>query len=387
MNSKITIPYGRQSIDNSDIDAVVDILKGDWLTQGPKLVEFEEYLANYCGSKYAVAVCNGTAALHLANLVIGTDITTNVITTPITFLATSNSVLYAGGHPVFADISESIFTLNPEKVKKVAEDDIRVKGIIPVHMGGVICDMEALKMIADTKNLWIIEDACHAIGGKWKDIEGKQHRVGDCSHSDLTVFSFHPVKQITTGEGGAITTNNKELYEKLLILRTHGITKSPEILSENHGSWYYEMHELGYNYRMTDIQAALGVQQLKKNDEWVKRRRELVQQYDSAFTEIVQLTPQQHPDINGGYSYHLYIIQCEKRAELYQYLKENEVNTQVHYIPIHLQPYYKEKYGYGNGDFPVAEKYYDRALSLPLYPTLTDSEQEKVILLVKKFYA
>jgi len=379
------INYGKQSIDEHDINAVIDTLNSDWLTQGPKVYEFEEALADYCGSQYAVAVCNGTAALHLANLAIG-KAKNNVITTPITFLATSNSVLYSGGKPVFADISQGVFTLDPEKVKELAGEDIDCKGIIPVHLGGVICNMESLKVVADEHNLWIIEDACHALGGKWKDIEGIQHRVGDCSHSDMTVFSFHPVKQITTGEGGAITTNNQELYEILLMLRTHGMTKDPEKLMENHGGWYYEMQELGFNYRMTDLQAALGTEQLKKNNEWVNKRRKLVQQYDDAFENINKITPQTHPDSDSGYSYHLYIIQCERRAELYQYLKDNGVNTQVHYIPVHLQPYYKEKYGYDRGDFPVAEKYYDCALSLPLYPTLKDSEQEKVISLVKKFY-
>ena len=381
------INYGKQSIDESDIKAVVDVLNSDWLTQGPKVDVFEQTLAEYCGAKYAVAVCNGTAALHLANLAIGTDMTTNVITTPISFLATSNSVIYAGGHPVFSDISKGLFTLDPEKVKELAEGKIGFKGIIPVHLGGAVCDMEALKDIAKDNNLWIIEDACHALGGEWTDKKGDTHIVGDCSHSDMTVFSFHPVKQITTGEGGAITTNSKELYEKLLMLRTHGMTKDSEMLIENHGGWYYEMHELGYNYRMSDIQAALGIEQLKRNDSWVKRRRELVQLYDDAFKNVENITPQAHPDIDGGYSYHLYIIQCEKRAELYIYLKDNGVNTQVHYIPIHLQPFYKNKYGYGKRDFSVAEKYYDQALSLPLYPTLKNSDQEKVISLVKNFYA
>ncbi len=381
------VPYGRQHITQQDIDAVVKVLKSSYLTQGPIISKFEKAFADYIGVKYAVAVCNGTAALHLANLAIGTDTTTNVITTPITFLATSNSVIYAGGHPVFGDINELSFTLDPEKVKELIEGEIGFKGILPVHLGGVVCDMESLKNIADENNLWIIEDACHALGGKWVDKKGHTQKVGNCSYSDMTIFSFHPVKQITTGEGGAITTNNKDIYEKLLTLRTHGMTKDTKLLKENHGGWYYEMQELGFNYRLTDIQAALGIEQLKKNDEWIKKRRNLVTQYDDAFTQIEQLTPQQHPDINGGYSYHLYIVQCEKRAELYQYLKDNGINTQVHYIPVHLQPYYKEKYGYGNGDFPVAEKYYDRALSLPLYPTLTDSEQEKVISLVKKFYA
>ncbi len=380
------INYGKQSIDEKDVKAIVDTLNSDWLTQGPKVDEFEQCLAKYCGSKYAVAVSNGTAALHLANLAIVTDLTTNVITTPITFLATTNSVIYAGGHPVFSDISEGSFTLDPEMVKELAGGKTGFKGIIPVHLGGVVCDMEALKGIAEKYNLWIIEDACHALGGKWIDKSGKTQTIGNCSLSDMTIFSFHPVKQITTGEGGAITTNNKVLYEKLLTLRTHGMTKDSSLLKENHGGWYYEMHELGYNYRMTDIQAALGIEQLKKNDDWVKKRRELVSNYDESFKNVEQITPQQHPDRSGEYSYHLYIIQCEKRADLYQYLKENGVNTQVHYIPIHLQPYYKNKYGYGRGDYPVAEKYYDNALSLPLYPTLTDSEQDKVISLIKQFY-
>jgi len=380
------INYGKQSVHEKDVKAIVDTLNSDWLTQGPKVEEFEQALANYCGSKYAVVTCNGTAALHLANLAIGSDTTTNIITTPVTFLATANSVIYAGGHPVFCDISEGSFNLDPVKVKELAEGGVGFKGVIPVHLGGVVCDMDVLKEIAENNNLWIIEDACHALGGKWIDQSGKTQRVGNCSHSDMTIFSFHPVKQITTGEGGAITTNNKVLYEKLLTLRSHGMTKKPEKLLENHGDWYYEMQELGFNYRMTDIQAALGIEQLKKNDEWVKRRRTLVTQYDDTFNDIEQIMPQEHPNRSGEYSYHLYIIQCDKRAELYQYLKNNGVITQVHYIPIHLQPYYKNKYGYGRGDYPVAEKYYENALSLPLYPTLKNTEQEKVISLVKKFY-
>ncbi|MBT4685819.1 MAG: UDP-4-amino-4,6-dideoxy-N-acetyl-beta-L-altrosamine transaminase, partial [Candidatus Marinimicrobia bacterium] len=248
------INYGKQAIDNKDITAVTDTLNSEWLTQGPKVEEFEHALADYCGSKYAVAVCNGTAALHLANLAVGTDATTNVITTPVTFLATANSVIYSGGHPIFADIVDKYFTLNPDKVIELAKGEIGFKGLIPVHLGGVVCDMETLKIIADQYSLWIIEDACHALGGQWSDKNDKMHTVGDCSHSDMTIFSFHPVKQITTGEGGAITTNNKDIYKKLLTLRTHGMTKDKELLKENHGGWYYEMQELGFNYRMTDIQ-------------------------------------------------------------------------------------------------------------------------------------
>ena len=380
------INYGKQSIDEKDVNAVVETLNSDWLTQGPKVEEFEQLLAQYCGAKYAVVVSSGTAALHLANLVIGSKKKSHVITTPISFLATSNSVIYAGGHPVFSDISAGDFNLDVKNIERLVKGDKEYDGIIPVHLGGAVCDMESIKKIADANNLWIIEDACHAFGGKWRDKNGNLHSVGDCSHSDMTIFSFHPVKQMTTGEGGAVTTNNKALYQKLLMLRTHGMTKEKDILLSNHGEWYYEMHELGFNYRMTDFQAALGIEQLRKNDNWVKRRRVLVNQYDLAFKENLHISHQERADVSGEYSYHLYIIQCKKRKELYQYLKLNGINTQVHYIPIHLQPYYSKNYGYGPGDYPVAEQYYNNALSLPLYQTLTNSDQEKIISLVNKFY-
>tara|TARA_Y100000590_G_C15611136_1_gene973892 strand:+ start:21 stop:1175 length:1155 start_codon:yes stop_codon:yes gene_type:complete len=380
------ISYGKQFIDDEDIKAVLNVLSSDWLTQGPKIVEFELALADYCGSKYAVAVCNATAALHLANIAMGTNKNSNVVTTPISFLSTSNSVIYANGRPIFSDIYEDVFTLNPKNVEMLLKKDSNIKGIIPVHLGGVVCDMDALKSIADKNNLWIIEDACHALGGKWIDKNGVTQTVGNCSNSDISIFSFHPVKHITTGEGGAITTNSKSLYEKLLKLRSHGMNKNPNSMIDNHGGWYYEMQELGFNYRITDFQAALGIVQLKKSDDWIKKRRKIVEKYDKAFSGIKQLNPQKHPDKNGGYSYHLYIIQCENRSELYQYLNEHGVSTQVHYIPIHLQPYYKNKYGYNYGDYPIAEKYYDHALSLPLYPKLKNNEQEKVISLIKKFY-
>ncbi len=380
------INYGKQTINQADIDSVIETLKSDWLTQGPKIAEFEEVFAKYCGSKYAVAVSNGTAALHLANLVLGTTTNSKVLTTPITFLATANSVIYAGGEPIFCDISKEFFTLDPDLIQDKIDQNPDLKGIITVHMGGVISNMEAIKKIADKNELWIIEDSCHALGANWKDSNGDIHRVGDCSYSDISTFSFHPVKQITTGEGGAITTNDEDIYKQLLALRTHGMTKDPKIIDQNHGEWYYEMHNLGYNYRITDFQAALGIEQLKKNNEWRIMRRELVSIYDEEFKSINEITPQKHPDKNLSYSYHLYIIQCEKRLQLYNYLKENEINTQVHYIPIHLQPYFKENYGYGLGDFPVAESYYDKALSLPLYPTLEKSQQRKIIALIKKFY-
>ena len=381
------IPYGKQSIDENDIESVLRSLKSDWLTQGPKIQEFEKTLADYCGAKYAIAVCNGTAALHLANLALGTKSEIKVITTPITFLATANSILYAGGDPIFSDISQGTFNINSKGLFKTLDSNHNVKGIIPVHLGGVVCDMDAIKDFADKNKLWIIEDACHAFGGKWMDKKGNIQKVGNCSHSDMTTFSFHPVKHITTGEGGVITTNNKKLYEKLLLLRTHGMTKDSKKLNQNHGDWYYEMQTLGYNYRITDLQAALGLEQIKKSDKWVKLRRELVSNYDYAFRNFEELSFQKHPDTDGSYSYHLYIIQCAKRKELYQFLNDNGVNTQVHYIPVHLQPYYKLRYGYKKNSFPQAENYYKHALSLPLYPTLSFSDQKKVISLIDKFYA
>ncbi len=380
------INYGKQSIDQDDINAVVESLKSDWLTQGPKIKEFENYLANYCQVKYAVAVSNGTAALHLANLALGVSRNIKVVTTPVTFLATANSVIYAGGDPIFSDISNKAFTLDPESLENEIQNNKDIKGIINVHLGGNTSNIEEIKRVADKYNLWVIEDSCHALGGTWKDKNGALRKVGDCSFSDIATFSFHPVKQITTGEGGAITTNNSEIYERLLKLRTHGMIKDSSLINNNEGGWYYEMQELGYNYRITDFQAALGIEQLKKNDKWQKMRRRLVSVYDEEFESLDQITPQNHPDKNLCYSYHLYIVQCEKRLELYNYLKKNKINTQVHYIPIHLQPYYQKKYGYKVGDFPNAESYYDNALSLPLYPGLNSDDQKKVISTIKDFY-
>ena len=380
------INYGKQSIDQDDISAVVETLKSDWLTQGPKVEEFENCLADYCNVKYAIAVSNGTAALHLANLALGVTKKTKVVTTPITFLATANSVVYAGGDPIFSDISNKTFTLDPAKLEEQIKNDQSIRGIINVHLGGNTSNIEEINKIADKYNLWVIEDSCHALGGTWKDKNGILRKVGDCSFSDIATFSFHPVKQITTGEGGAITTNNREIYERLITLRTHGMIKDPSLINNNEGGWYYEMQELGYNYRITDFQAALGIEQLKKSDKWQKMRRRLVSVYDKEFDSLDQITPQNHPDQNLNFSYHLYIIQCEKRLELYNYLKENKINTQVHYIPIHQQPYYKNKFGYEVGDFPNAESYYKKALSLPLYPTLTEVEQERIISIIREFY-
>lgn len=381
------IPYGRQFIDNDDLRSVESVLKGDWLTQGPTIEAFENDLADYCGAKYAVAVSNGTAALHLVNLVLGVEAGQKVVTTPLTFVATSNSVIYAGGDPVFADVEEGSFNLSPDSVKPALDSPQNMVGMIPVHLGGLVPDLESLYTIAQNRGMWLVEDACHSVGGHWVDSKGNEHRVGDCSFSHATVFSFHPVKQITTGEGGAILTNDEKLYSSLIQLRTHGITKDPsQFVKKTDGPWYYEMQDLGFNYRMTDIQASLGITQLKKSDQWVSRRLELVTRYDQAFADLGQVRHQFHP-VNQHHSYHLYILLAEQRDALFEHLLDNKVYCQVHYIPVHLQPYYSKKYGYQPGDFPIAEKYYSQALSLPLFPTLSDDDQNYVIQLIRDFYA
>jgi UDP-4-amino-4,6-dideoxy-N-acetyl-beta-L-altrosamine transaminase len=379
------IPYGKQSIDKKEIDSITKVLKSDWLTQGPKIEEFERKLANYCGSKYAVAVSNGTAALHLANLVLNKLTPSRVITTPITFLATANSIIYAGNEPLFVDIKKNTFLIDPLKIRTKLKEEKSIQGIIPVHLGGVICEMEKINKIAKNNNLWIIEDACHAFGGKWKDSSGIIRTVGDCSYSDLSTFSFHPVKTITTGEGGAITTNSKSLYDKLILLRSHGMERSLES-QESKGGWFYEMNSLGYNYRMTDVQASIGIEQLLKVKNWIEKRKILVDNYDKAFAKCSYLNHQYHPMEEDKYSYHLYIIVCKKRLQLYNYLKSHKIMTQVHYIPVHLQPFYRKNYRYKSGDFPEAEAYYVEALSLPLYPDLKIEDQQRIIDLIRKFY-
>jgi UDP-4-amino-4,6-dideoxy-N-acetyl-beta-L-altrosamine transaminase len=381
----IPLPYGRQAIDKNDVDAVVEALNGDWLTQGPGVAKFEQLIAEYCGAKYAVAVSSGTAALHLANLVLGVKPGAKVLTTPISFVATSNAIIYAGGEPIFCDIDPYTINIDPAEVLSKISQTEDIVGIAPVHLAGVVADMESLNSIAKDNGLWILEDACHAIGGKWTDSRGVEHSVGDCSFSDMTVFSFHPVKHITTGEGGAVTTNSKEFYQKLIELRSHGITKNPESISQPDEGWFYEMQSLGFNYRLTDIQAALGSTQLSNSDRWAKRRNELVSRYDQSFSELPTVKPQNHPGTQMP-SYHLYIIRAKDRRALYDYLRKKKIYTQVHYIPIHLHPYYQDKYGTGPGQFPMAEAYYHEALSLPLFPSMLDEDQMEVIKSVKRFY-
>jgi UDP-4-amino-4,6-dideoxy-N-acetyl-beta-L-altrosamine transaminase len=372
------ISYGKQHITEEDINAVIATLISDFLTQGPKIEEFEKKFAGYTGCKYAVAVSNGTAALHLAALALGVNEHTNVITTPITFAASANCIRYCGGNVTFADIDPSTATLSLDSVRHILEGVPKgtYQGIIPVDFAGYPVDMESFRTLADEYGLWIIEDACHAPGGYFTDSKGKKQFCGNGVYADMGIFSFHPVKHIACGEGGMITTNSQTLYKKLLQLRTHGITKDPSLLHENHGGWYYEMQTLGYNYRLTDFQAALGITQLARADEGLQKRREIAQRYDKAFAEagISVLAP----PANGENAYHLYVILADERKLLYDYLRTQHIYCQVHYIPVHTLPYYKGL-GHRPGECPSAETYYQRCLSLPMYPTLSAEEQTYVI--------
>ncbi len=377
------IPYGKQNITDEDIASVIEVLKSKNLTQGPKIKEFEDKFAEYVGAKYAVAVSNGTAALHLSALVMKLNKGDKVITSPITFVASANSVLYCGGEIDFVDINPHNYLIDLNKLEEKLEKFPKgtYKGIISVDFAGYPINSEKLRRIADKYNLWIIEDACHASGGYFLNSDGEKIKCGSGKYSDLSIFSFHPVKHIATGEGGIITTNNEKFYKDLLKLRTHGITKDPDLLNENHGGWYYEMQELGYNYRLPDFSAALGISQLSRADIGLKRRREIAEVYNNEFQGINIETP----IVNDEYyhAYHLYVIKTKKRKELFNYLRENNVLCQVHYIPVHLQPYYK-KLGFKKGDFKNAEAFYDECLSLPMFPSLNEDEQAKVISLIKK---
>ncbi len=379
------IPYGRQDISTDDIEAVVEVLKHDFLTQGPKIKEFEEKFANYIGCNYAVAVANGTAALHLCAIVLGVNENSKVITTPITFAASANCVRYNNGEVVFSDIDLNTGLIDLNGVKRLLESAAEgtYQGIIPVDFAGMPVDFEKVRELADKHGLWIIEDACHAPGGSFIDSKGINQRCGNGSYADLAIFSFHPVKHIACGEGGMITTNDKSLYERLLILRSHGITKSPEHLSNNHGGWYYEMIALGYNYRLTDIQAALGISQLNKAEKGIERRRQIANQYDKAFQDIENITilNKSEKKVNSEgfhHAYHLYVILVKDRKGLYDDLRSHNIYAQIHYIPVHTLPYY-QSLGYTKEDYPEANKYYEECLSLPMYPTLTNEEQSFVI--------
>jgi UDP-4-amino-4,6-dideoxy-N-acetyl-beta-L-altrosamine transaminase len=386
LNSKI-IPYGRQLITDDDIDAVVSVLKSDFLTQGPNIESFEKKFADYIGAKYAVAISNGTAALHLCALALNVTNKTRVITSPITFAASANCVRYCGGEVCFSDIDPSTFLLDINKVKIILDKHPKgtFEGIIPVNFAGNAVDMEAFKKLADQYGCWIIEDACHAPGGYFFDSKNQPQMCGNGNFADLAIFSFHPVKHIATGEGGMITTNNIDLYKKLLLLRTHGITKDFSQYQNKEseiaqGGWYYEMQTLGYNYRLTDFQAALGISQLSRANENLKRRRELAEKYDFAFKNSGITTPLS----TEGNAYHLYVIQVENRLELYNYLKTQNIFAQVHYVPVHLMPYY-QNFGNKKGDHPCAEKYYEQCLSIPMYHSMSNEEQDYVIKTILHF--
>ena len=381
------IPYGKQTITDADIEAVVTVLKSDFLTQGPTIAEFEKKFAEYVGAKYAVALANGTAALHLCAMALDVDSTTRVITTPITFAASANCVRYCGGEVHFADIDPETFLLDINKVRALLEKHPKgyFKGIIPVDFAGNPVNLEAFRKLADEFGCWIIEDACHAPGGYFIDSNNNQQKCGNGNFADLAIFSFHPVKHIATGEGGMITTNSKVLYDKLNLLRTHGITKDASKFINNpdeiaQGGWYYEMQQLGYNYRLTDFQAALGVSQLTRADENLSRRRILADRYDEAL-KSKNITI---PDSFAGNAYHLYVIQVATRLELYNRLKEKNIFAQVHYVPCHLMPYYSQ-FGYKKGDFPHAENYYNHCLSIPMYHSLSNDDQDYVISKIKEF--
>ena len=391
------IPYGKQNITQSDIDSVVEVLKADYLTQGPKIKEFEDAFASYVDAKYAVAVSNGTAALHLCALTLNVNEGQKVITTPITFAASANCVRYCGGEVVFGDIDPETYLLDINSVRELLEASPKgtYSGVIPVDFAGRAVDLEAYRKLANEFGLWIIEDACHAPGGSFVKSNGQKSKCGSGEFADLAIFSFHPVKHIASGEGGMITTNDESLYKRLLALRTHGIVKDDNLYTnsvefasgiekaESYPLWYMEMQELGYNYRLTDFQAALGLSQLQRADEGINRRREIATTYEKAFKDKNFIKGQS--GVVTGHAYHLYVIEVDDRLGLYNYLRENHVYAQVHYIPCHLMPYYRGL-GWEEGDRKNSENYYRHCISLPMYPTIDEKDVQFVISLIKDYF-
>lgn len=377
------IPYARQWIDEDDIGAVIMALRSDYIARGPKMEEFEQTLIKVVGAPYAVVLSSGTAGLHTVCLAAGVGPGDEVITSPNTFVASANCAVYCGATPVFADIDPRTYNIDPEELeKKITE---RTKAVIPVHFAGQSCDMEMIVSIARAAEkkfghkIWIIEDACHVLDSKYK---GKQ--VGACDYGDMAVMSFHPVKHITSAEGGVVFTREGAIAEKLRRLRGHGITRDPALLSQNLGPWHHEQIELGYNYFITDIQCALGISQLKKLPQFAKRRKEIVRRYNEAFKNLPHVAiPFESPDCES--TFHLYILQVDFRAlgtdrtKFFERLKEKGVGVQVHYIPVHTQPYYQKHFGTKLGDFPNTEAYYERCVSLPLFPAMTNDDVERVI--------
>ena len=398
---KKPIPYGRQHITEEDLEAVKEALLSDYLTQGPRIKEFEDNFAKYIGCKYAVAVSNGTAALHLSAMALNVKPGDKVITTPLTFVASANCVRYCGGEVVFADIDPETYLLDLGSVKELLEASPKgtYAGIIPVDFAGRAVNLEEFKKIADEYDLWILEDACHAPGGFFVDTNNDKQFCGNGNFAELAIFSFHPVKHIASGEGGMITTNDESLYKKLLLYRTHGITKGDSVFpytnsiefatggykdETTYPGWYMEMQELGYNYRLTDFQAALGNSQLKRAAKGLEKRRKIAEIYNEAFKDKDYIFGQS--GIVAGHAYHLYVIEVKDRLNLYKYLREKNIFAQIHYIPAHLMPYYKNQ-GYNEGDMPNVETYYKHCLSIPMFPTLTDDDQQYVINTIEEFYS
>jgi len=376
------IPYGRQDINQQDIDAVVAVLHSDWLTQGKAIDRFEQAVADYCGVKYAIAVSSATAALHIACLAIDLGDRDYLWTSPNTFVASANCGLYCGAKVDFVDIDPHTYNLSidelAQKLDNAASQGNLPKVLVPVHFAGQSCEMDKIAALSQKYGFYVLEDASHAIGGKY---QGKA--IGCCAYSDLAVFSFHPVKIITTGEGGMVLTNREDLYEKLIRLRSHGITRNPDLMQgESHGAWYYQQLELGFNYRMTDIQAALGVSQMQRLDEFIARRRFLAQRYHHLLKDLPITLPYQHPDTES--SWHLYVIRLhldkisKTHRQVFEELRQANIGVNLHYIPVHTQPYY-QNIGFKWGDFPEAENYYQNAISIPLYYGLTLQDQERVI--------
>jgi len=381
--SKKIISYGRHFVDEDDINQVIKTLESDFLTQGPVVEEFEIEFAKYIGSKYAIAVSNGTAALHLSAIALSVKKGSKVITTPNSFLATSNCIEYCEGEVEFCDIDPNSFCIDIDKLKKILQNSPKktYQGIIPVNFGGFPVNMELLRELANEYGLWILEDSCHSPGGYFFDKKGKKQNCGNGYFSDLSIFSFHPVKHITTGEGGMITTNSKRLYNKIQSLKSHGIIRDKKKI-ECEGSWFYEMKSLGFNYRIPDILCALGISQLKKAPKYLKKRKQIANRYHQAFLPYSDEIKMQ--EFSKGHAYHLFVINVIKRKELYEFLRERKINCQIHYIPIYKQPYYIAKYG--KQFLENMENYYKTCLSLPIYPSLSDEEQFFVINSIKEFY-
>lgn len=375
------LPYGKQFIDENDIKNVINVLKSDFITQGPKINEFEEKLAKYCGSKYAVAFNSGTSALHGAYFAFGIENDDEVITSPNTFVATSNAALYLNAKPVFSDIEKETGNMDVSKVEEKITDETKI--IVPVHYSGNPVDLNELYKIAKRNDIKIIEDAAHSMGAKYKG-----EKIGNSKYSEMSIFSFHPVKHLTTGEGGAVLTNNEEYYEKLLMFRSHGITKK-NFFNKSDGDWYYEMHFLGYNYRITDIQAVLGISQLKKLDRFVKRRKEIAGMYNAAFKDNPFFDTVIEKNCCKS-SFHLYPILIKekyknRKKEIFSKLRDEGLGVQVHYIPVYLQPYYQQL-GYKKGLCSVSEDFYLREISIPMYPTMNNEDANYVIEKVFKVF-